>query len=188
VSTEHNVAIIPHWVYETMKRHSLTISDCLDFNKVRGIFSAEDMACVLATEDSYESLTGAKDLATNTPTIYKRWLESANEENRDFLLNTVTTLAFGTSLISMAKDRLYSPEAKQDHHKEPFIIYELGRDVSGIVVYPGFFAPDIAPALYMDVVKGVLRALYVNSDSPNIVSRSRWFRRYLELLAGSIQQ
>ncbi len=187
MSTEHNVAIIPHWVYETMKRHSLTIADCLDFNKVRGIFSAEDMACILATEDSFECLTGAKDISV-AATIYNRWFNSASDENRDFLTNTVVTLAFATSLISMAKDRLYSPEAKQDHHEKPFIIYDLGRGVSGIVVYPGFFAPDFAPALYMDVVKGVLNALYVNSDSANIVSRSRWFRRYLELLAGSIQQ
>jgi hypothetical protein len=189
VIKEHNVAIIPNWVYDTMKRNALTISDCLNFNVVRKFMSAEDMASILVTERSFDRLTGDVALAgMSPPTITSRWIQSATEENRNFLMNTVLPISHSATVINMANERLFSEHSKEEHHKDPFIIYELERGVSGIIVYPGFFTTDSAPGIYKHLVDAVLGALYVNSDSPNIVSGTRWFRRYLELLNATVQQ
>lgn len=189
MSLDHNVAIIPHWVYETLKRNSMNIGDCLDFSKIRKCLSANDLACFLAVQDSFGCMVGGTiDNYAGKNSLFNRWAATATSDGFDFLTCTIMALAHDPAFISMAKDRLYSEDGRQDHHKEPFIKYELDRGVSGLVVYPGFYTPEGAPALYTKTVVAVLGALYVNSLSPNFVSATSWFRRYLELLVLKIKQ
>lgn len=186
MSHNHYVAIIPHWVYETLKRNSMKIEDCLNFNKIKPIMSAEDLGSFLAIQQSTEHLVGTPIQQSGQFDLLSKWMGSASKENISYLANTVHMVAMTPDCISMVKEQLFDEGSRQDHHKEPFIIYELERDVSGIVVYPGFFTVNADPAMYFKAVKAILGTLYANSASPNLVSSTGWFRRYLELLAAKV--
>lgn len=184
---EHSLVIIPHWVYAQLKRNSMNIEDCLNFNKIKPIMSAEDLAGFLAVQNSVEYLVGTEITRSGQGDLLSKWISSANEANLSFLANTVHVVATTSNCISMVKEQLYDEGSRQDHHTEPFIIYEMDRNVTGMLVYPGFFTIDANPELHFTAVKAILGSLYVNSASPNLVSATSWFRRYLELLVAKVQ-
>lgn len=176
------VILIPHWIAETIKRNALNIRDCLNFEKIKPILTAEDIAGFLALQNAMYFVTGAEAAESTHIALYYTWFESASPENQKYLESIVMPISVEPTFVDNAKARLFEEDAKQEHHTEAFITYDLVSGISGIVVYPGYFTKTPNSELNLRAVEAVLELLYVYTPY-NEVSKTPWFKRFLELLS-----
>lgn len=186
MSTKKEFILIPYWIEDTLQRNNASLQACLDFPKLKGVCSLNDLIGFQALQGCVPQILG-KDAHSpfSTYTLFGTWHASMVEndtEMHDYLTKNVTLLSEDATFIAETRARLFSPESKHGRYPEPFRVVDLSNRLSGVVIYPGFFTDTPNPALQFALIEAVLKVLYVY-DSHSEVSQTSLFLRYLELLS-----
>jgi hypothetical protein len=176
------VVLIPHWVQDTLNRHKLQLVDVLDFQKIRGLFSVNDLAGCLAME-CFEALCyGASIPDQSSLTLRSAWFDSATAEQKSEV-SRIDMLSMDGSVQSDLKNRLFSMESRDERYTKPFITYDLSPSIGAAVIYPGYFVDgEEYSDTSLSLIESVLRVFYAY-DSHHAVARSELFKQYLQLLS-----
>ncbi|WP_144106759.1 hypothetical protein [Paraburkholderia sp. BCC1886] len=176
------VMLIPYWVHETLARHKLPLSACLDFEQLRPVSSTNDLLCFLSAQVLMGRMVGEPH-GTWSLYLLDAWLNSAQGQNKTFLSQTILPLLENPTFDEELRARLFSPESRLPHHKEPFYIYDITREAVGVVVNPGFFTEEAGADGYRTALTvAILKVLYAYSACHE-VSSTPLFKRYLGLLS-----
>lgn len=182
MSRNSEIILLPHWVHEAMQRNRLPLETCLNFDKMRSILSATDLAGFLQLQEHAKCVVGGK-VESGQYALWHAWSQSCmTEESKAYLTNTFEPLSRDPSVRDEVLSRLFSEDAKQDRFKEPFITYDIAPGYGGVVIYPGFFTSTTGSDLHIRAVEAILELLYVYTPYHKVSSTS-WFQRYLELLS-----
>jgi len=175
-----DIIIVPHWVHESLHRNGMNLGDCLDFEKVRKVFSQSDLVQFLCIQDSIKYLTGTEEtLQAIDAGLWRKWNETVmTEDAKALLYNAVSPMSTDPTFQQAARDRLFSPDVKRARDEEAFITYDIAPDIGAIVVYPGHFTSAVLGELQVRALQAILKVLYVY-NTEHEVSRTPWFRQYL---------
>lgn len=178
--SEKNIIIVPHWVYETLHRNGMNLGDCLNFDKIRGIFAQADLVAFMAVQEDMSYITGdSRGGYGGYTTLWGQWYQSAiHPDAKALLMNAIAPMSVDQTFQQSARDRLFSPDAKRARDEEPFITYDIAPTVGAIVVYPGHFTSPVLGELQVRALTAILKTLYVYSTHHE-VSRTPWYRQYL---------
>lgn len=175
-----DIIIVPHWVHESLHRNGMNLGDCLDFEKIRGIFSQADLVQFLCIQDSINYITGAQESVQKIDAgLWSKWNQTLmTEDAKKLLYDTISPMSCDPTFQQAARDRLFSPEAKRARDEQAFITYDIAPEVGAIVVYPGHFTSAVLGELQVRALRAILKVLYVY-NTQHEVSRTPWFRQYL---------
>lgn len=179
------VVVIPYWVAEAVSRNRLTIGECLDYEKIKGVLSLEDMGAFYNAQDLLSEFVGAKsnDIMQFGTRLGGYWNLSIPLDNvalkKDWTDRSTLFEAIGKDVAS----RLMGEDLKLDRYPEPFKVVDLANRVAGLIVYPGHFVGTVDPGLQFELVDALLKVFYMYSPYHD-VAKSPLFKRHLELLAG----
>lgn len=189
------VMIVPFWVMEVLKRNKLTPDVLTDYDKLKTILSAKDLASIaIMTSDLLDDL-----LNTNYEYLNKRnwtnsvelpWYEKAYRDS------TFSMLSSSPQLVEEIKERIYGcdiSETISGHsiiYESAFDVLDINRDYIAVVINPGFFKEpggkqyniNEANGLSLALTKAVLRVFNMYYKSHD-VSTTSWFANYLRLLS-----
>ena len=179
-----HIVLIPHWVQETIKRNGLTLSDVLNFEKIKPLLSVQDLVGLLTLQDFTKPVFGVDYINSNLWNIWSDSISKDNQNLKKFFTDSVTQLSHDQSFHKEVNDRLFCEDARTDFHKEPFDTYDLPMtDVVAVVIYPGFFVGNANASLQQSLIEAILKVLYVYEPSHE-VAKTPLFKRFLELLSG----
>ncbi len=182
MTTDKNVILLPYWAEDVIKRQKLTMGDLLDFEKVRTIFSVHQLAELLAMQRCCEKIVGSYEGGFFTG-LFWQWTQSARGEGHTFLTEVVVPISDHANTQSAFEQEYFNKEARQERHAEPFIIYDLQREVVGLVVYPGWFdQAETNPELQLKLVRALIRAFYAYQPRHEVAQRPLYLN-YIRLLA-----
>lgn len=188
MTAKTRVIIIPYWIAESIKRAGVSVSDCLDYNKIKKVVSTNDLLTFLASQEISSSLIGGNTGGSSWDLGFT-WNESmkgCTEEQRKEA-GTLYDLSCSVNYLEEVKSRLFTPGANgpdySPTYEKPYITYDLMPDVIGVVVHPGFFTESTSKELQLSLVDAILKVLYVYNTAYHEVASTLWFKRYLELLA-----
>lgn len=175
------IVLIPHWIADGLKRKNMVMADCLDFVKIKDIFSLNDLAGFIALEHFSDVIFGIEAPVPATGLHIGMRIPEGYPEAKKLFWDTVCKIADDASTRTEIKERLFTLESKQERYEKSFYTYDLTQDTLGIVISPGFFVGDAMKNEQLLLVESILRTLYVYHTLPD-VSSSPIFRRYLELI------
>lgn len=182
MTTDKNVILLPYWVEDLVKREKLTMADVLDFEKMRAVLSVGQLATLLAMQQTAESIIGSYEGGFFTG-LYWQWSQSARGDSKAFLDEVVHPLGDTSTTLNNFKEDYFHKEARQERHAEPFIIYDLQREIVGLVVNPGWFVTNEPnPDLQLRLTRELIRAFYAYQPRHEVASRPLYLT-YLNLLA-----
>jgi hypothetical protein len=174
------VILIPYWVHETLTRRKLPLSECLNFDAIKPLSSVNDLVCFLSMQRYFTELTG---IQSDDWSLFFQWMKTARGDNKTFFEQTILPLERATDIEAEIETRLFSAESRLPHHEEPFYIYDITREVAGVVVNPGFFTQETGTEGYRAaLIVAILKVLYAY-NAYHEVSTTPLFKRYLELLS-----
>jgi hypothetical protein len=175
-----DIIIVPYWVYESLHRHGMNLSDCLDFEKIRGVFSQSDLVQFLCNQADMKYITGNEQTGLEADAgLWGKWNQTLmTEDAKKLLYNAVSPMSTDPTFQQAARDRLFSPAVKRARDEEAFITYDIAPEVGAIVVYPGHFTSAVLGELQVRALQAILKVLYVY-NTQHEVSRTPWFRQYL---------
>lgn len=197
-----SVVYIPHWISAMLERRNKPLTTCLDYGQMRELLSQEQQAQFLAlqTYKLFDASYGADgypmnyvyrhpgtqvtDFDEGYGDLYRVWQDSLAAEDvagKSFL-DSARNLTYGNLTSNELKARLFAKESFSEQYKKPFITYDLSRNVIGVVVYPGYFTPEKNPSFKQEMLKSILKVLYVYNTYAS-VCKTPYFRKYLEALA-----
>lgn len=178
------VVLIPHWIHETLNRHQLPVSEALNFNALRRIVSANDMAAyVLLNRHAHHVGLGEPNEQYREIDLGVAFQKTIMAEHTSYLYEVVYPLADSPSVKNDLVDRLFSADSRTPQYEEPFNIYDLSTEFQGVVINPGFFTGEAGSDQHVfNLLEAVVKALYVYAPLHEVASTSV-FLRYLGLLS-----
>jgi hypothetical protein len=175
-----DIIIVPHWVHESLHRNGMNLGECLNFEKIRGIFAQADLVQFMAIQQDMNHIHGGPqgDYGAYSA-LWDAWYKTAiTSEAQALLMNAIGPMSCDPTFHQAARDRLFSAEAKRSRDEEAFITYDIAPEVGAIVVYPGHFTSAVLGELQVRALRAILKVLYVY-NTQHEVSRTPWFRQYL---------
>lgn len=178
------VVLIPHWIHETLTRHQLPISEALNFNALRRIVSANDLAGYLLLNNRHAHHVGLTDRPDSVFTdLGVVFYKTITQEHISYLNDVLYPLADTDIVKNDLIDRLFSADSRTPQYEVPFNIYDLSSEHQGIVINPGYFTGEAGSDQHIfDLLEAVVKALYVYAPLHE-VARTPVFLRYLGLLS-----
>lgn len=177
--------LIPYWVSETLHRHKLELSDCLDFKKIQSLLTLSDLAAMACLSDRHiQTVTGIA--SCNLGSLYFAWLNGLLLSHDTALQTHISEVLFPMADSDATRRevarRLFAAECPEtERFEKPFILYDLSPQYTGVVINPGFFGENGNAATQLSLVEAMLKALYVY-ETYSEVAKSPLFLRQLELL------
>jgi hypothetical protein len=184
LAIKKKVVLIPHWIQETLRRNPMvTLADCVDFTKMRELLSVSDLVgfSALQGEPFGKKLIGPDIYFGDLVMLWFASIPNDNRELNEFLGRTVCALDNQESFRKELEGRLFEAEARLPQYESPFCVHDLTPEVVGVVLYPGFFVGTNTKELQLELLRAILKVLYVY-DTYSEVAQTSLFKRYLELL------
>ncbi len=176
-SKMHNsVYVIPSWIADALKRHGLQIADILNFSKIKPILSMNDLLSVEAAQSFFQQVTGVRE----SQSIIYEWFTTADDKDKVYIEKQLEPLSKDKFQRDTVNDRLFSENNFSGN--TPYEVVPLADLAIGVIVYPGAFAASKAHDHHLNVLRAILKQLYVY-EKHGPVSESPLNLRYLELLA-----
>lgn len=179
-----DIILIPHWIHETLIRHSRPIEDALNFGQMRKIISIEDLVgwMILNRAAHHVGLSDANS-ELGLITLESAWCGTVDAESSDYLYNVASPMASLTQFKLDLHNRLFTADSASPQYEEAFNIYDLAREHVGVVINPGFFTGEEGSHQHIfALIEAIVKALYVNAPLHE-VAQSSVFLRYLDLLS-----
>jgi hypothetical protein len=185
VADKKVVILIPFWVQETLKRNNLQLSACLELEKIKPLFSTNDLITFLTLQDQrYLKLVAGLDTVDQLTWVWSNSILKSNRELNDILWKTLVPASSDPSFHTEITERLFTEESKDKRHSDPFVTFDLTPDVCGVVLYPGYFISPNNIDLQKAVIEAIIEVLY-RYLSFHETAQSPFFKRYLETLSDS---
>jgi hypothetical protein len=189
--TKDNIVLIPYWIQETLQRHQLPLSTCLDIGKLKPLLPFNDLVTFLALQEQFENVLGTKYIGNCLTWIWSDLIPNDNSALKDYLWKQINPLSEDQSFEIDIKSRLFNSDARTSQYQNAFITYDLpayagglasGQNNVGVVIYPGFFTVENSKEHQLPLIREILKLLYVYQSSHE-VAKTPLYKRYLELLA-----
>lgn len=172
--------LIPHWVDEALHRHGMSTSEILNFSKVRTVLSMSDLVSVMALQSFADKIVGPGGVVRDSITY--EWTASASsEEDKEFLTKQMWPLAGDEHQRDLVSGQLFSEESSSGY-KQAYKVVALDDKAIGVIIYPGFFTEARAADHHLNVIRDVLKQLYVYEEHSSVAATPLTLR-YLELLS-----
>lgn len=188
----------------------MPISDVLDYGKMSKFLSLQEQAnmltvqnlepfgCGLAKDSDtprYEPCFEANSIGVDTSiTGYEmsfrlntQWVKSigdsdnANNNALKKSLENASRFAYSETTKEEVLARFNPSNIGPQKHSQPFITYDVERDVVLVVIYPAFFTAATYENNTLALLKAVLEVLYAYNSYAS-VCKTPYFRKYLEKL------
>lgn len=108
--------------------------------------------------------------------------DNANNNALNLALQNAESFSYAPSVLEELAERLNPLSAPPQSHTQPFITYDVARDVVLVVVYPSFFNREGYKDNTRNMLVAVLKVLYAYNTYAS-VCKTQYFRKYLETLA-----
>lgn len=196
-----SVILIPYWVADTVQRQGLTLSDVLDYEKIRPALSMHDMATFVAMQEEMGNLFYAggrgvavyPHLADDLISVWRRytakWVAQEGALTAGKVMsedcNKTIQYACDSSVKLDVTSRLYGHAVKLARYEQAFEVVNLAPKMVGVIVYPGFFDNKVIDLrLQHELIKAVLQVFYVQGAQYHEIASTSLYTRHLELLSG----
>lgn len=172
--------IVPYWVHETLRRNHMELREVLNFDKIRPLFSAVDLAGFMSLQAQWGCIVGDPDGFYGDFELDSAWrVGGLNAANRNWIETTLWPLMMDETFKAAVAERLFNGAHKRERDEHPFITYDLAPEVGAIVIYPGHFTSTKSFGTLQDcALREILKLLYAHS-AENEVAKTPWFRQYL---------
>lgn len=173
--------IIPFWVESVLNRNNIGLVDILDYSKLKSILSINDIAQLLALQCLEESIT-IKELDGKWY-LFNSWSKSAQASQKTELDSVVDQLSCSKDLQRELMGRLsleYAPIVFNIEAPK-YKIIDLNRDVTAIVLNPGFIDFERDQVNAFNIFSNLLKSLYVYNTISD-VSTHKLFSKYVNML------
>ena len=178
------IIMIPHWVLEIMNRNQLGKADCLDYQKIKDIMSVNDQLVFCATQNENMRVMGVDYVSPSLAWLWSAGVPNDQATLKQYLRNDFDRMSRDDSIKQQVIDRLFTPLATstENSEKNSFITYDITPSVVGVVLKPGYFTEPNNYKLQLEVIRSVLKILYMY-ETYHEVAKHSVFKRYLELLS-----
>lgn len=181
-----DIVVIPFWIHESVNRNNFTIEECLNYETLKSILSAEDLAGFLNAQGLLPVLTGTEDNMLTSNALRGLWERNIPLDRQDVMadLNELDSkLRHVIGALQDTMTRLFDPNTKLERYEEPFKLFSLANKVTGLVIYPGYFTSAGELQLQSKLIEAVLQA-FIMYSSYEEAAATPLFLRHLELLDG----
>ena len=162
-----NIIPIPHWMCGALVRNGKSFKDVLHYSKIRELFSAEELAGIIALRNLLRETAVFKDTFRSDqsyisiegvwfPDLYP---QPGEDKNYKEYSNVVWPLSQSVTVIEDVKARLST--INRTESEKLYQIYDCERDSALFVVYPGFFEALGRPKFQYGIYKRLLELFYV---------------------------
>jgi hypothetical protein len=173
---EKTFAFIPWWISAVLVRNNLKSEDLLSFERIRPFFSTEDLASLVATSFVARYFV-CNGIGSDITQFYDRWQASASDARTKQAIADIAALAFSNEVQDETLRRLVTETPSKPSTMPstgPSATYEVALmgDV-GVAVYlkQGFTLAQ-HNANSFDLLRSMVKKLYVYEDYPQLVSRA----------------
>lgn len=192
--SEKSPVLIPYWVVRVLKRNSLSLSDVLDYNKIRNVLSIEDAADLLSLQHLYVAPFIDRNYFGR---LLNSWEESASGDLKRELVSSVISLSYSegskeSNLLRLNKDhtddditRFGNDTESSDKGQPAFELVDFDRNVFALILKPGFTEYVSTYKGQIELVTAMLKQLYVYYKVHK-VSSTTLFDSYVKLLEGKV--
>lgn len=181
-----NFVLIPFWVENVLKRNNIDIIDILNYSKLKSILSINDLA-QLNSLQSIEEIFTIKELDSNW-CLFSSWMSNAQESEKVELDSVITQLSCSKDLQRDLLERLsldYAPLV-YDYNEPKYKILDLNRDVTAVVLNPGFVDFERDKLNQFTFISDLLKSLYVYYTISEVSTYSL-YNKYVHLLEDSLR-
>lgn len=182
-----NFVLIPFWVENVLNRNNIDIIDILNYSKLKSILSTNDLA-QLKSLQTIEEISSFKELDGKWY-LFNSWMNSAQESEKVELDSVINQLSCSKDLQQDLLDRLsleYAPLVF-DESASKYKILDLNRDVTAIVLNPGFIDFERDQMNQFNLISDLLKSLYVYSTFSE-VSNYSLFNKYVQSLEDNLRK
>jgi hypothetical protein len=170
------IIFVPYWIESVLKRNNFTLRDVINYDVVRRVVSLKDLSQML----SFQNLPGIGGLQlAPSSSLLNKWETSAGR-NRAELDSTVVPMSYSNekeALERLTKTGLDSIDESDLKYK----ISDIERDITAIVLYPGFMEECKNNSFVFNLVRELLKVSYVYCRVED-VSASHLYKTYIDLL------
>lgn len=179
---EKQFAFIPWWIIHILRRNNLKNEDLLSFEKIRKVFSTEDLTSLVALSYMTKYFVN-KGNEYDTTHWCDRWVTKTTDARTQALINDIANLAGQPSVQDDILTRLTGNSAVQANYledsvttvkssekAESFEVSLMGDFGVAVVLKPGFSLVQHAQNSTV-LIRCMLKQLYVYEDYQKLMSR-----------------
>lgn len=186
---EKQFAFIPWWISAVLTRNSLKTEDLLSFERIQPFFSTEDLASLVAT--SFVARYFVCDgIGWDIAQFYDRWQAQARDARTKQVISDIAALAFSQTtqdetlrrlvIETPSKPSVLGSTLLESPSQETFEVTLMGDQGVAVYIKQGFTLAEHG-ANSFNLLRSMVKKLYVYEDYPQLVSRSVG-RAYIESL------
>ena len=170
------MVIVPYWVENVLKRNRLAFTEVLNYGKMRGLMSVEDLSAFL-----YLQRADKIDLFKNAVNTYllSSWEQTRSSDEKTELVSVVVPLSYSEETVNDVVERL--SQVQEDTEQNAYDIVDFAREAFVVVLRKGFMQSMATPVKQLDFVRDLLKLYYCYYE-PHEVSSLQIFQNYLDRL------
>lgn len=176
---EKQFAFIPWWILLTLRRNNLKTEDLLSYEKIKKIFSTEDLTSLVALSYMTKYFTN-KSVEYDTTHWVDRWVTKTTDARTVAAINDLANLAGSPSVQDDILTRLSGNSVVEVDYRaesvstvmssESFEVTLMGDFGVAVVLKPGFTLVQHAQNS-SNLIRCMLKQLYVYEDYQKLMSR-----------------
>lgn len=174
--TNKTFILVPFWVQDAVERNKMSMSDVLDYGKMRAIMSLEDLASFLSIQKA-DKLNLFK--ASYNPELLDNWKSTVQDGQREELDSTVIPLSYKPEIVQSSYERLQPVEGQTVDCT--WQLKDFSRNTFAVVMYPGFEQNIKLKDSALALMRKILEIFYGYYEVHR-VSQLPLFGEYLKLL------
>jgi hypothetical protein len=183
--------LVPYWIQQVLARNKMNYIDLLDYDKVRKVMSAEDIASLLvfelgaASNAKLSQRSLLKQLFTTDSGLFDVWnFNPKSPENEKEFTNVIQPLSHSQDLANNVVERLCFDEAVEFDANSYGDLYRIQVNNDGtifIFIQKGLLSALEDRSFAFKMASDYLQALYGLLTIPEVSARSI-FRLYFSLI------
>lgn len=182
-----NFILIPYWVETVLKRNNLNTVEVLNYSTLKTLLSLNDLAQLLLLQKT-EGIKIIKELDSKQ-CLFNSWRNSTQTSQLTELDSVLEPLSCSKDLTLDLLERLSLSNAplKYDFALPRYKVLDLNRDVTAVILNPGFIDFECDKINYSNLISDLLKSLYVYNTISE-VSNYSLFKSYIHLLEDNMRK
>lgn len=159
--------LVPFWVEQSLSKAKIPLQTILDYNKLRDIISLQDVVSLYNFQDLQLKVTERLNLGS----LFSSWSSTAQGAYKQELDSVLVPLSSNKEQYIDGFIQRLTPETDQETVEDsPYKIVNLGNSHIGIIIYPRFIEYSLSPDNANDVMRELIRQLYVYNAHTEVSS------------------
>ncbi len=178
------IALIPQWVHRTLRRNGLKTEDLLQFERIRPLFSSDDLLGLMSLGASSQVFTGV-DVRADVLGWAAHWIgtnANLSEASKKSILD-LDSLAGLEQRKEDTLQRLFTeqPPRYEERVNETFAVDLLGDRHVAVTLFSGHALAEHA-SKQVELIRCLVKKLYVYEEYHRVISRDVG-KAYIESLS-----